>query len=568
MKTIITQFLRQQTAQLKLAISAGLVFLQLASFSQQVAKTIPCAQAPEGLIGFLQFTPSDYGTQKHPLIVFMHGWGERGNGTTTINNVTANGIPNLIANGATMRFTVGGVTSSFVVLCPQLSSTLGMWPAYYAKEMIKYAKANLQIDTDRIYVTGLSLGGGGSWVYAFDSLKNDLAIAALAPVCGTDDGNDANACASAGVSHLPVWAFHCEDDGTVGVNNTVHVQLTFQYGCGSNLPAPRFTFYKTGGHAGAWVNAYDTGHITRLVDSSMVKSGASSSVNFTASPNLYEWFLSNKRATPVAVVSAPSTITTTSTTFDGSGSYSPNGAITTYNWTQTSGPTSATIANGVATPVVSNLASGSYTFNLAITDVLGATASTATTISVAAALPVTWVYFKGQSNGNSNLLQWETASEQNTDYFIVERSADGMNYTAIGRVDAAGNSTTAKDYSYTDSNPNSGYSYYRLKQVDKDAQFKLSDVVLISGTTVKTIEQLYPNPVHDQLNVVLDNAAKGSGRIAVYDLAGRTMQLEAIDKTQQVYNSSLNMKNLVPGLYIVEVKVGDSYKIMQRVLKQ
>ena len=78
MKTIITSKVRQYTAGLKTAIIAGILFLQLPAFSQQVAKSIPYAASPEGLIGFLEFRPTDYGTQKHPLIIFMHGIGERG----------------------------------------------------------------------------------------------------------------------------------------------------------------------------------------------------------------------------------------------------------------------------------------------------------------------------------------------------------------------------------------------------------------------------------------------------------------------------------------------------------
>jgi len=547
---------------------AGFLLLQLPAFSQQVAKSIPYAAAPEGLIGFLEFKPTDYGTQKHPLIIFMHGSGERGNGTTQVGNVAANAIPKFCAAGATMRFTVGGQTSSFVVLSPQLSSYLGYWPAFYVKEMIKYAKANLQIDTNRIYVTGLSLGGGGSWVYAFDSLKNDLNIAALAPVCGTDDGWDANACNTAAASHLPIWAFHCKDDGTVAYTNTQHVQLVLAWNCGVMNPAPRYTYYLSGGHSGAWNNAYDTGHITRLVDSSLVTTGASTSVNFTATTNMYEWFLANKRATPVAVVNGPAMVTSSSTTLDASASYSPYGAITGYSWTQTSGPTSATIASTSATPVISNLSTGSYTFSVAVTDVLGATGSTTKTLSVAAALPVTYAYFKGQRSGRTNLLQWGTSGEQNSDYFSIERSTDGSNYAAIGKVAAAGNSSLPKDYAYTDNNSPAGNTYYRLRQVDKDGNYKLSDVVLISGAGQKTIEQIYPNPVREQLNVVLNNDAKGSGRIAVYDLTGRLMQQLAIEKSQEVYATSVNMKNLVPGLYLVEVKVGESYKVMQRVLRQ
>src|SRR3982751_1402175 len=131
--------------------------------SQQVAKTIPSSSSPEGLIGFLQFTPPDYGSQKHPLIIFLHGIGERGNGTSQINSVANNGTPYYCARGASMKFTANGQTSSFVVLSPQLSTQYGYWPTYYVKEMIAYAKANLQIDPNRIYITGLSLGGGGTW---------------------------------------------------------------------------------------------------------------------------------------------------------------------------------------------------------------------------------------------------------------------------------------------------------------------------------------------------------------------------------------------------------------------
>src|SRR5213595_1603312 len=97
-------------------LGLNLLCVTIAVFSQQVAKTIPNSTSPDGLIGFLEFRPSDYGSQKHPLIIFLHGIGERGNGTTQINSVTANAIPKFCANGASMRFTVGGQTSSFVVL--------------------------------------------------------------------------------------------------------------------------------------------------------------------------------------------------------------------------------------------------------------------------------------------------------------------------------------------------------------------------------------------------------------------------------------------------------------------
>ncbi|MEO5683170.1 MAG: hypothetical protein ABIQ88_11055, partial [Chitinophagaceae bacterium] len=111
----------------KLIASAAILLLFCCSavFSQQVAKQISYPASPDGLIGFLEFRPSDYGSQKHPLIIFLHGIGERGNGTSQINYVTNNAIPMYCSRGASMRFTVGGQTSSFVVLSPQLSTQYG-----------------------------------------------------------------------------------------------------------------------------------------------------------------------------------------------------------------------------------------------------------------------------------------------------------------------------------------------------------------------------------------------------------------------------------------------------------
>src|SRR5450755_1533145 len=291
----------------------SMVSFHSAIFSQQVAKSIPNSTSPDGIIGFLQFTPSDYGSQKHPLIIFLHGIGERGNGTTQLNSITANAIPKFCAAGASMRFTANGQTSSFVVLSPQLSVQYGSWPTFYVKEMIKYAKANLQIDPNRIYVCGLSLGGGGVWDVITEAPGGDYSfdgtIAAAAPVCGTQEESDANFCNTIGANHLPVWAFHSMDDGTVNVGATQHAQILASM-CG-NTPASKFTFYQSGGHGGAWIHAYDTGHITVPV----VVNGVVS--NFTANPNLYEWFLSHTRATAVIadaglaqVISTPSTILT------------------------------------------------------------------------------------------------------------------------------------------------------------------------------------------------------------------------------------------------------------------
>ena len=377
------------------SVLTAAIFLacMFSGFSQQVAKTIPNSQSPDGLIGFLEFKPTDYGTQRHPLIIFLHGIGERGNGTSQINYVSNNAIPKFCAAGASMRFTANGQTSSFVVLSPQLSVQYGYWPTYYVQEMINYAKANLQIDPNRIYVTGLSLGGGGVWRYATEVMNSnysvDANIAAIAPVCGTQEEIDANVCSTIAANKLPVWAFHCMDDGTVGVGATQHAEILLSR-CGMT-PAPKFTYYQNGGHGGAWVNAFDTGHITTTV------SGGGS---FTARPNLYEWLLSNTRSASQPTNTAPTasagngqtiTLPTSAVTLSGNGAGTNGASISSYAWTKASGPSASIVSPSSASTSVTGLSQGTYVFTLTVTDNHNlSTASNVTIIVNAAAntLPI------------------------------------------------------------------------------------------------------------------------------------------------------------------------------------
>lgn len=374
------------TLRLFLTVTSFL-FFNLSLFSQQVAKTITYPASPDGVIGFLEFKPANYNNgQKHPLIIFLHGIGERGNGTSQINNVTANAIPKFCAAGASMQFTVGGKTSSFIVLSPQLSLQYGNWQTYYVKEMIKYAKTNLQVDTNRIYLTGLSLGGGGVWRTITETVgannSFDAGIAAAAPVCGTQEEDDNNFCTTIGANHLPVWAFHSMDDGTVGVGTTQHAQgLANQ--CSNMNPIPIFTYYQSGGHSGAWDNAYDTGHITRTINVN------GNQQSFTANPNLYEWFLSNTRA-PAPTISpiAAQTIAlpVSNVTLTGIAQAQGGATIASYAWTLLNGPNIPTInSSATATTTVSGLIQGIYKFSLTVTDNNGLYSVATTNVTVNAA---------------------------------------------------------------------------------------------------------------------------------------------------------------------------------------
>jgi predicted esterase len=279
----------------------------LTSHAQQVAKQIPVqlpTSAKGHTIGFLEYRPPNYGSEPLPLIIFLHGLGERGTSITVLGTdaqsalaVATNDIPKILAAGGQLPF---------VVLSPQLYSQFGSWQNWYVDEMLAYAKKNLKIDTTRRYLTGISLGGGGTWRYASTSVANASQFAAIAPVCGTCDWADLCNITKAGTQ---VWAFHAQDDHTVSVNCT-NSAINALLACSPSPPAAK-SIYVNGDHW-IWPRSYDT-------------------TNTWHYPNLYQWFLMHRRTTgskpvdpvPVGLVASAGpdqSVTGTTATLDGSAS--------------------------------------------------------------------------------------------------------------------------------------------------------------------------------------------------------------------------------------------------------
>jgi len=104
------------------------------------------------------------------------------------------------------------------------------------------------------------------------------------------------------------------------------------------------------------------------------------------------------------------------------------------------------------------------------------------------ALPVELLYFEGKKAGNSNYLEWVTATEHNSSHFIVEKSDDGFNWDKIGQILSAGNSTQEIHYDLTDNNVLPIYNYYRLKQFDIDgANKEYGPIVINNKSQIKII---------------------------------------------------------------------------------
>src|SRR5690606_15938777 len=141
--------------------------------------------------------PADYATstKTYPLIIFAHGAGEMSqNDSPTADaaeytRTAKHGPPKHINLNHDMCFTVSGEKSCFIVISPQTPKVDGWVSVERLRAVLDHAKANLRVDTSRIYLTGLSMGGGGTWSFARSQRWNPTEfyageLAAIVPVCG------------------------------------------------------------------------------------------------------------------------------------------------------------------------------------------------------------------------------------------------------------------------------------------------------------------------------------------------------------------------------------------------
>ncbi|MGB6036117.1 MAG: hypothetical protein WBG42_07600, partial [Cryomorphaceae bacterium] len=116
--------------------------------------------------------------------------------------------------------------------------------------------------------------------------------------------------------------------------------------------------------------------------------------------------------------------------------------------------------------------------------------------NAATPLPIELISFDAELRGTYVDLDWETATEINNDYFVVERAGENLDWKPILTVTGAGNSNSLLAYSEKDRQPLDGLSYYRLKQVDYDGEFSYSEPVAVFNNQVESSHDvfMYPNP--------------------------------------------------------------------------
>jgi hypothetical protein len=150
-------------------------------------------------------------------------------------------------------------------------------------------------------------------------------------------------------------------------------------------------------------------------------------------------------------------------------------------------------------------------------------AQMATFISTNSTLPVTLSTFSGQCNNGLTVLDWSTASETNNDYFSIQQSSDAVNWTAIGKVNGAGNSAIEHNYSYTIDAANNMASYFRISQTDFDGTSTWSNVILVNGCAMAlSAVTLYPNPCNGtSVSIRTNLPSNETSTIQIFDDLGR-----------------------------------------------
>lgn len=197
------------------------------SFTREIRKTVS--------LEYLLYLPESYNDtdESWPLVLFLHGAGERGD---DVERVKVHGPPKLIAQGKSFPF---------IVVSPQCEGHR-WWTADTDAlgALIDEIEEKYRVDPDRIYLTGLSMGGFGTWALAMEQPDR---FAAIAPVCGRGAPDSVDR-----IKHIPAWIFHGAKDKVVPLKHSKEMVAALEK-AGSK---PKFTVYPNAGHD-SWTVTYE-----------------------------------------------------------------------------------------------------------------------------------------------------------------------------------------------------------------------------------------------------------------------------------------------------------------------
>ncbi len=176
-------------------------------------------------------------------------------------------------------------------------------------------------------------------------------------------------------------------------------------------------------------------------------------------------------------------------------------------------------------------------------------------------VPVTLVSFGGSvDNKNEVSLVWKTATEINNSHFDIERSIDGTNFLKVASVKGKGNTTDVQTYTFQDLNfvvsKNYQYAFYRLKQVDFDANFKYSPVVNLKLQKPNSLSVLSALVSGEVLNITYNSPEKAKTTIAVYNSFGQQLTTMNAVAIIGLNNMKINMGGIPSQTLIIKISNG------------
>jgi len=181
-------------------------------------------------------------------------------------------------------------------------------------------------------------------------------------------------------------------------------------------------------------------------------------------------------------------------------------------------------------------------------------------------LPVELILFDAEKYNDEVKLIWVTASEKNNDFFTIEKSADGENFSPITTIKGSGNSSNKTEYSFIDENPIKGHNYYRLRQTDFNGENKCFKVVSINYNRILDVN-IYPNPSKGGFfNISFNSETEDQVKINIISTDGQIV-FEQINDVETANNLiSINPDfNINPGIYLISVQ-GKSLKFFTKLV--